>query len=155
GEAAALEFDARLANRATVLVHQAFEPQDLALLRRIAVVEAPAHVEVRVATATWPLLVGIASLVGVDTYLGPPRLPRPVQVERSALGGGDFLIGAVALDPRLAGVAATLAPPGAVASAPSIVRSSRSFVLDASGSRAAAGRHITEYRWRWLLPAET
>jgi phage tail-like protein len=155
GEAAALEFDARLAHRATVLVHQEFEPQDLGLLRRIVRLEAPAHVDVRVATATWPLLVGIASLVGVDTYLGPPRLPRPVQVQRSALGGGDFLIGAVALDPRLAGAPAALAPPEAVARAEPLVSSGGSFVLDASGSRAAPGHHITEYRWRWLLPAET
>ncbi|WP_460890869.1 phage tail protein, partial [Ramlibacter alkalitolerans] len=87
-EAAALDFDGRLAHRATVLVHQEFEAQDLALVRRIAQLEAPAHVQVRVAAATWPLLVGIASLVGVDTYLGTARVARPVQVQRSALGAG-------------------------------------------------------------------
>jgi len=155
GEAAAREFDARLAHRATVLVRQQFEPQDLALLRRVTQLEAPAHVDVRVVSATWPLLVGIASLVGVDTYLGPPRLPRTVRVERSALGGGDFLIGAAALDPRLAGVPAAAAPPEAVATAAAIVRSDTGFILDASGSRAAPGRRITEYRWHWLSPAET
>jgi hypothetical protein len=49
------------------------------------------------------LLVGIASLVGVDTYLAAPRVPRAVQVERSVLGMGDFVLGQPVLDPRLAG----------------------------------------------------
>lgn len=149
GEAAALDFDGLLAHRATVLVHQAVEPQDLALLRRIAQLESPAHVEVRVAQASWPLLVGIASLVGVDTYLGPPRQPRPVQVERSGLGLGDYLIGAAALDPRLAGAPVLAPPPLADAGADRRVAPGESFVLDGSGSRAAPGRSLVEYRWRW------
>lgn len=153
--AIAIDFDARLAHRATVLVHQAATPQDLGLVRRIARMEAPAHVAVRVASASWPLLVGIASLVGVDTYLGPPRLPRPVQVERSALGLGDYLIAAAVLDPRLAGTPAPIAPPQADAGTDSTARSGSSFILDASGSRAAPGHSITEYRWRWLPPSES
>ena len=86
-DAAVISFYERLAYRVTVLVHREVEPQDFALIRRIVQLETPAHVEVRVVAATWPLLVGIASLVGVDTYLGPPRLPRPVQVR--ALRPGD------------------------------------------------------------------
>lgn len=152
--AAAVDFDARLAHRATVLVHREVEAQDLALIRRIARLEAPAHVLVSVAPATWPLLVGIASLVGVDTYLGPPRLPRPVQVQRSGLGLGDYLIGAVALDPRLAGAPAATPPPVADAGPDRTVSSTASFILDASGSHAAPGHDITEYRWRWLPPQD-
>ena len=104
--AAVVEFLGRLAHRATVLVHQTVTPQDLGLIRRIAELEAPAHVDVRVATATWPLLVGIASLVGVDTYLGPPQPPRPVRVDVSTVGAGDFVLGPIALDPRVSGAAA-------------------------------------------------
>jgi phage tail-like protein len=107
---AVLRFDDQLAFRATVLVHEQVEPQDFTLIRRIAQLEAPAHVQVRVASASWPLLVGIASLVGVDTFLGPPRLPQPVQVQRSVLGLSDYVIGAAVLDPRLAGLNAALAP---------------------------------------------
>ena len=98
--AAVIEFLGRLAHRATVLVHQNVTPQDLGLIRRIVELEAPAHVEVRVATATWPLLVGIASLVGVDTYLGPPQPRRPVRADVSTVGAGDFVLGPIALDPR-------------------------------------------------------
>ncbi len=155
GNAAVIEFLSRLAHRATVLVHQTVTPQDLGLIRRIAELEAPAHVEVRVATATWPLLVGIASLVGVDTYLGPPQPPRPVRANVSTLGAGDFVLGPVALDPRVTGAAAA-APavmlPTADAGRDFVVRVGESFQLDGSASRAAADRNITEYVWRQLPP---
>jgi hypothetical protein len=149
-------FDARLAHRATVLVHNEVQAQDLALIRRIARLESPAHVIVRVAPATWPLLVGVSSLVGVDTFLAPPRVPRPVQVQRSVLGGGDVLIVQPLLDPRLSGVpaASASAPPVAEAGPDRVVASTATLVLDASASRAAPGRRITEYRWRWLPPED-
>ncbi|MDM0018107.1 phage tail protein [Variovorax saccharolyticus] len=154
-DAAALDFLGRLAHRATVLVHQELEPQDFALIRRIAQLEAPAHVLVRVVGATWPLLVGIASLVGVDTYLGPPRAPRPVRVGVSSIGLGDRLIGPGVLDPRLAGNTGVLVgPPVADAGGDRAVTIGTSFVLDGSGSRAPEGRRITEYRWRLLPPRD-
>ena len=152
-DAAVISFYERLAHRATVLVHREVEAEDFALIRRIVQLETPAHVEVRVVAATWPLLVGIASLVGVDTYLGPPRLPRPVQVERSGLGMGDFLIGFATLDPRLSGAPAA-APPVADAGPSRTVAEGSSFILDASASRAAPGHTIAEYRWRWLPPQD-
>jgi phage tail-like protein len=153
--AAVIEFLERLAHRATVLVHQGVTPQDLGLIRRVAELEAPAHVEVRVATATWPLLVGIASLVGVDTYLGPTQPPRPVRVEASTLGGGDFVLGPIALDPRMSGGAAPQSAPRlpiADAGRDQVVPFGRSFELDGSGSRAAQDRTIREYVWRRLPP---
>jgi phage tail-like protein len=150
---AVTSFYERLAHRATVLVHREVVPQDFTLIRRIVQLETPAHVEVRVVAATWPLLVGIASLVGVDTYLGPPRLPRPVQVERSALGMGDFLIGIATLDPRLSG-APSATPPVADAGPDRSVAVGSSFILDGSASRAAPGHTIAKYGWRWSPPAD-
>ena len=152
---AVLEFLGRLAHRVTVLVHQEVAAQDLGLIRRIAETASPAHVEVRVATATWPLLVGVASLVGVDTYLGPTRPPRPARVDVSAIGMGDFVLGPAALDPRMGGAAAPAPPtplPIADAGPDRIEPSGRSFTLDGSASRAAPGRSISQYVWRRLPP---
>ena len=140
-----------LANRATVLVHQSVSPQDLGLLRRVVELEAPAHVATRVVTATWPFLVGIASLVGVDTYLGPPQLPRPARADVSSLGQ-DYVLGPAALDPRMAGAAAPppAAPPVADAGDDRIEPFATSFELDGSGSRAAPGHTLRSYIWRRL-----
>jgi phage tail-like protein len=156
--AAVQDFLGKLAHRATVFVHNNVSAQDLGLIRRIAELEAPAHVEVRVVTATRPLMVGVFSLVGVDTYLGPPLPPTPVRLNRSGLGLGDFLIGPAALDPRLRGAAAPppASPPAArpVANAgPDMTAAfSTSFNLDGSASRAAGGQDITNYVWRRLPP---
>ncbi|HRP24357.1 phage tail protein [Thauera sp.] len=157
--AAVRAFYERLAYRTLVLLHGEQEGDSTAaehadgLLRRIIELEAPAHVEVQIARASWPLLTGIASLVGVDTWLGPPRPPQPARADHSTLGHGDRVLGVASLDPRLSGAAATLAPlplPVADAGADARVAHGRSFVLDGGGSHAAPGRHLTEYRWRLL-----
>lgn len=154
---AVLSFLDQLANRATVLVHRNVEPQNLGLIRRIVELESPAHVDARVATASWPLMVGVYSLVGVDTYLGPPQLPRPVQLDRSGVGLGDYLIGPATLDPRLRGAAAAPPAPRPVADAgpDRTVNFGHSFELDGSASHAAAGREIANYVWRRLPPEIT
>jgi phage tail-like protein len=100
------DFYGRLAHRATVLVHREVEALDLSLIRRIVALEAPAHVDARVVPATWPFMVGVASLVGVDSYLARARAPAVARVQRSSLGLGDHVIGPTSLDPRLRGEAA-------------------------------------------------
>jgi len=149
-----LNFLGQLAHRATVLVHESVTPQDLGLIRRIVEVEAPAHVDVRVATASWPLMVGVYSLVGVDTFLGPARRALQVQLNRSGLGQGDFLVGPGALDPRMRGAASppAAARPVADAGADATAKFGESFELDGSASHAAPGREITKYVWRRLPP---
>jgi phage tail-like protein len=145
----------RLAYRATVLVHQEVEPQDLGLITRIVALEAPAHVAVRVVTASEPFLVGLASLVGVDTYLGPPRPTLPVRVGRSRLGRRDVLVHEPSLDPRIETLSAVSTPPlpqapVAEAGPDQAVAFGRSFQLDGRGSRAAEGQRVTTYVWEWL-----
>lgn len=151
---AVLAFYDKLAYRALVLVHQEVEPQDLGLIRRIVELESPAHVEVQVAVASWPLLVGIASLVGVDTYLGPKRGPRAARANVSSLGNGDVVLGVGSLDPRLSGAVAAIpaAPPQARpianAGADFTALHGRAFTLNGGGSSAPVGRRIAQYRWR-------
>ena len=142
-------FFERLAHRVTVLVHQQVEPQDLGLIRRVARAEAPAHVEVRVLTASVPFLVGAASLVGVDSYLAPEPAVRPVEIGRSQLGLRDFLLGLSALDPRLGGgdPLDDSPPVAGVEESRQSVGYGGSFVLDGSASHAFGGRQIVRYHW--------
>jgi hypothetical protein len=58
---------------------------------------------VRVVSARYPFLVGIAGLVGADTFLHAEQPSRPVRVERSAIGVEDFIQRIPSLDPRLGG----------------------------------------------------
>jgi len=141
-----------LSHRVTVLVHQEVQAQDLGLIRRVVELETPAHVMARVITATEPFMVGVASLIGVDTYLSNKPRPRPVRVEASYLGVRDFIQRPPSLDPRLEGGRGNVAPrfaqrPVANAGADMEVDFGESFNLDASGSKADEGHKIVEYRW--------
>jgi phage tail-like protein len=148
GEAKAIEalFD-QLAFRVTILVHNEVEPQDMGLIRRIVEMEVPAHLITRVVPATAPFLVGMAALVGVDTYLAEGEKARPVRVDVSYVGVRDVLQRPPSLDPRLEGgwdgdYREVLADPGD----DQIVEAGTSFILDASGSIAVGGQ-IARYEW--------
>jgi hypothetical protein len=85
----------------------------------------------------------IASLIGVDTYLGPPQTPKPARANVSSLGQ-DFVIGPVSL------TRAWPAPQHLLRSAPvadagddQIEAFGTFFRLDGSRSRAAPGRSLT------------
>lgn len=142
-----------LAHRLTVLVHQDLDPQILALVRRVVELEAPAHVLSRVVTASFRFMVGMSSLIGIDTYLGEPRPPQPVRVEESNIGERDFILRPPSLDPRLEGGASEpivmeQLKPQADAGPDITVEVGKTFRLDASRSTAPPGLTIVTYIWR-------
>lgn len=151
-----------LAHRATVLVHDAAGSDELRLISRLAEVAAPAHVELRVVAAPYPLLVSVASLVGADTYLRGEEPIEHVRVNRSRLGTQAQLRGAGTLDPYAEAYGALQDGPGSYARPLADARAERAppssetgepgFLLDGSRSSAASGRRVANYRWT-RLPA--
>lgn len=146
----------RFAYQATVFVHDEIEAQDLGLIQRIVDLETPAHVLTRVVTASYPFMVSLASLVGLDTYLTQPAMPGRVRLDGSQVGVRDLLLRAPALDPRLEGAYLEPKPdtrvgaPIADAGDDLSVSSGRSFLLDGSRSRAAPGHAIESFIWTLL-----
>lgn len=145
--AAVADFFERLAHRTLVLVRDTPRTGDLERLRVVARAAAPAHVEVTVLPASRPLIVGAASLVGLDTFLiETPPIER-VRVGRTRIGVGDQIRGEGRLDPRADGPVS--AKPTAVVDGPLEVWSGTGFVLSSARSSAAVGRTIDRGIWIW------
>jgi len=158
-DAAAIDnFFDRLAFRVTILAHQNIEPQDLGTIQRIAEREIPAHVQFRILPTSAPLLTGITSLVGIDTYLTSRPLPRPARINRSYVGRGDYVMGPATLDPRLEGIGSGVPElPGQkpIARADDVTAGfGDDFILDGSESEAASGRTLASYHWRFIDEGE-
>lgn len=146
--AAVADFFERLAHRVLVLVRETPRTADRARLRQIAEAAAPAHVEITLATARQPLIVAVASLVGVDSFLLPEPPPRTARIGRTALGAGDRVAGSGRLDSRADGPVSP--PPVAVADGPAEVLAGRDFLLSAARSEAARGRSVDRHIWTRL-----
>jgi phage tail-like protein len=145
------DFFDRLAHRITVLVHEEVAPQDLGLIKAITEQETPAHVQSKVLSASSRFLVGMSSLVGVDSYLAGRVQPRSARVGASRLGRNDYVQGPAALDNRLQGSSAGtpgLDPLKPLALAPDVsAEFGDDITLDASASRAFGGRSLAEFNW--------
>ncbi len=100
-EQAVQSFHERLANRLTVLVHRETQTDELRLIRRIVEAEAPAHIVSRVLAAGEPLLVGLRSLVAVNTWLDEKPQPATARLGKSLIGRIDQVRRTPSLDPRL------------------------------------------------------
>ena len=145
--AAVAAFFEKLAYHTLVLVRPSPRTRDLARLRDVAQATAPAHVEITLSIASKPLIVGVASLVGLDTFLAEAPPPQRVRLGRTIVGAGDQVHGEGRLDPRADGPVS--ASPFAVIDGPSEVWSGTGFLLSAARSSAAAGRSITRNIWMW------
>ncbi len=100
-ESVVQQFYDSLANRMTVFIHNQVETVDVKLVQRIVEYEKPAHVAATVRIATQPFMVGLAALVGVDSYLAPDPPRNPVVVGSSQIGRYNMVIQNPSLDPRM------------------------------------------------------
>ncbi|HEX8238987.1 MAG TPA: phage tail protein [Allosphingosinicella sp.] len=144
---AVAQFYARLAHRVLVLVRGVSDPAGLRRLRDVVEAQIPAHVEPRIHQARDPLIVGAASLVGIDTYLAEARPFEQVRLGSTILGQGDFVAGSGHLDPRADGPVS--ARPTARADGPAELWSGSNFTLSAMRSSAPRGRRISRHIWTW------
>ncbi len=155
GSAQAVQsFYDKLANRMTVFIHNQVEDLNLNLVQRIVEAEKPAYVQAFVRTATQPFMIGLASLLSVNTYLGPDPPRNPVTVDVSDVGRWDVVTQLASLDPRLENGWSTsqYVKPIARIIAPAAVKSGSSILLDGGSSTAPPGSTITSYIWTLVQP---
>jgi len=89
-----------LAWRITVFIHNQVEAVDVNLVRRLVENEKPAHVAADIQVAAQPFMIGLASLLGVNSYLAPEPPPDPAVVNVSQVGRYNFIQHMPSLDPR-------------------------------------------------------
>lgn len=148
GDREAVErFYARLAWRVLVLIRGVDDESEFRRLRDVVAEEVPAHVEARVHHARGALIVGAASLLGLDTYLAEARPTQRARVDRSRFASGDVVAGSGMLDRRADGPVSP--PPRAHAEGPREVWVGDGFTLSALASEAASRRQIERYVWMW------
>lgn len=154
GAQAAQAFFDQFAHRITVFVHNQVENVNLNLVKAIVEAEKPAHVQASVRLASQPFMIGLASLLGVNTYLGPDPPRNPATVGVSDVGRYDVVIEAPSLDPRMQNGAYSeqYAKPIARAQAPAAVKPGDPILLDGSASAASSGTTIAQYAWTLIQP---
>ncbi len=142
-------FFANLANRLTVFVHNQVETVDLQVVRRVVEREKPAHVAASYLRATQPFLIGLASLLGVNTYLTPTPPRELARIDESSIGGHAFIGHLPSLDPRLEDAAkeSEFVKPIARVTGPKVVLFGQPILLDGSASVAPPGQNITDFLW--------
>ena len=141
------QFYARLAHRVLVLVRGVRDAAEYRRLRDVVEAEIPAHVEPRLHEAKDALIVGAASLVGVDSFLGEAIPFQTARFGRTMIGQGDFVAGSGRLDPRADGPVST--PPVARPDGPAVVWAGSNFTLSSVRSTAGPDRRLASHIWTW------
>jgi len=149
GAAAAQAFYDQLALRMTVFVHNKVEDVNLNLVRNIVQAEKPAHVQASVRIATQPFMIGLASLLGINTYLGPAPPQKTATLDVSTVGRYDVVTHLPSLDPRMEDGLSVQAweKPVAYLRAPAVVPQGAVILLDGSASSAPPGADVVSYTW--------
>jgi phage tail-like protein len=119
-------------------------------IERLFDLETPAHVFSRIVRARFRFMIGLASLVGIDTFIGAVEERQPVRVNVSNIGERDFIFRPASLDPRLEGgkVPPEMQRPVAVLKGPGEVNLGDSFFLDGDESVAPEDKTITRFIWQ-------
>jgi hypothetical protein len=147
-QASTEDFYARTTHRATVLLHEDLPAPQRRLAEAIVALESPAHVAVRLLDAQQAFMVGVASLVGVDSFLRAPTAPGWATVDQSLIGRGDRILGGSLFDSPHSSSGGAM--PMAVLEGPEVVSLGQSFALSAERSRADDSRELIRFRWTRL-----
>jgi hypothetical protein len=142
----------QLAHRITIFVHDQVEAVDLTLVQTIVDEEKPAHVMATIQRASQPLMVGLASLLGVNTYLAPEPPRGTATINASRIGRYDVITHVPSLDPRMeSGLSAgQWDAPIARLQAPPAVSAGEPIPLDGSASTAPPGAELNAFDWKFL-----
>jgi len=144
----------QLAHRMTVFIHNQVENVNLNLVQRIVEAEKPAHVQAFVRVASQPFMIGLASLLGVNSYLAPEPPRNSATVDVSEIGRYDVVMHMPSLDPRLDNGEAyqEYDKPIARIQGPTVAKAGSSVVLDGSASTSPSGTNISSYTWTLVQP---
>lgn len=140
----------QLAHRITIFVHDQVEAVNFKLVQTIVEQEKPAHVMAAVVRAVQPLMIGLASLLGINTYLAPQPPRGTATIDVSQIGRYDVITHIPSLDPRLESgpEAAQWDAPVARLGAPQVVSAGQPISLDGSASTAPEGANLTNFDWK-------
>ena len=99
-------------------------------------------------------MIGLASLLGVNTYLAPEPPRDPITVDVSDVGRFDVVMQMPTLDPRMDNGQAPMQYTQPIASiiAPAVVKAGSAITLNGGASTAPAGTTITSYQWTLVQP---
>src|SRR5262249_15914575 len=129
-----------------VIVHETVTPSEFSLIEHVCEIETPAHIVTRVRRADADFIVGLTALLSVDTFLRPHPLPKPVEVETTAIGDAPLLKPPPPLKPRPRGM--SVSPTARRVSIRDWREPRDDYVSSLPGSRTTRDRSILDFGLR-------